>query len=229
MIFDIAEVEKKIGYSFKDKMLLRKCFTHASYAYEHSTDDNELLEFFGDTVIQFIVTEHLFNSSKGQEGALTKMRAGIVSKEPLQNAFYTLNLAENVLLGEGQQKSRNKTSKLYSSVYEALVAGIYLDGGMTAAKKFVKRTLLDKFDLKNQEEKCDCLYKSELQEYVQKHKLGSVGYELLSKSGPEHMPTFKIAVTLNGSVIATGEGKNKKTAQTQGAKNALKALTDKKV
>ncbi len=227
MIFDVADVEKKIGYSFKDKMLLRKCFTHSSYAYEHSTEDNEVLEFFGDTVIQFIVTEHLFNNSKAEEGKLTKIRAGIVSQEPLQKVFFSLDLANNVLLGEGQQKSKNKNAKLYSSVYEALVAGIYLDGGMEKAKKFVKRTLIDRLDKLTDKGECDCLYKGKLQEYVQKKKLGSIAYELLSKRGPEHLPIFKVAVTLNGSVIATGEGRNKKSAEIQGAKNALNAITNK--
>lgn len=228
MIFDINGVEEKIGYVFKDKMLLRKCFTHASYAYEHSTEDNEVLEFFGDTVIQFIVTEHLFKTSTEEEGKLTQMRAGIVSKDPLLKAFHSLGLGEFVLLGEGQQKNKNKNAKLFSSVYEALVAGIYLDGGLAEAKKFVQKTLVDKIKVKSAEEqKCDCLYKGELQEFVQKGKLGSIAYELLSKSGPEHLPVFKVAVTLNGSVIATAEGRNKKQAQTQAAKLALELLTHK--
>ena len=87
MIFDIAEIEEKIGYVFKDKMLLRKCFTHASYAHEHGTEDNELLEFFGDAIIEFVITEFLYNNSAGDEGKLTVKRANLVSREPLLAAI----------------------------------------------------------------------------------------------------------------------------------------------
>ena len=147
-IFNVVECEEKIGYSFKDKMLLRKCFTHASYANEHREENNELLEFYGDAILGFVVTEYLFNNAKGDEGKLTKKRADIVSKEPLLEAVRLLDIGQFLLLGRGQEKNHTQDEKLYSSIYEALVAGIYIDGGMTAVKKFIKATLIRNYENK---------------------------------------------------------------------------------
>ncbi len=223
MIFDI-DCESRIGYTFKDKMLLRQCFTHASYGCEHGEKDNELLEFFGDAIIEFIVTEHLFKHSSGDEGKLTKKRASLVSKEPLLRAVRKLGLSEFVLLGRGQEKSKRKDEKLFSSVYEALVAGIYIDGGLAPAKRFIKNTLILEFEehenaLKSKKERNDS--KNAYQEYVQKNKLGSVGYETLSKIGPEHSPEFRVAALLNGTRVAEGKGQSKKSAEAAAAAQAL--------
>jgi len=228
-IFDIDECEKRIGYRFKDKMLLRRCFTHASYAYENGGEDNELLEFFGDAIIQFVVTEHLYKNAFGDEGKLTKKRSEVVSKEPLLKAVEKLNLIDFVLLGKGQQKTRRTTDKLFSSIYEAVVAGIYLDGGLTTAKKFIKNTIIADFELSKERRKqnskgIETSSKNEFQEYVQKHKLGSIGYDLLWKKGPEHMPEFRVACTLNGMKIAEGSARTKKIAEAVAADSALKKL-----
>ena len=139
-IFDIAGAEGKLGYSFKDKMLLRKCFTHSSYANEHGGEDNELLEFFGDSVIQFVVTEHLFNNAYGDEGKLTEKRKSIVSKDPLIKAVKKLGIMEFMMLGKGLYNRVGEDDKLISSLYEAVCAGIYLDGGIREVKKFIKKT-----------------------------------------------------------------------------------------
>ena len=226
MIFDIDDIENKIGYSFKDKMLLRKCFTHSSYANEHGQEDNELLEFFGDAVIEFIVTEHLYKSCAGDEGKLTVKRSEVVSKVPLLSAVKDLGLEEHVLLGKGQEKSSRTDEKLFSSVYEALVAGIYVDGGMAAAKKFVTETIIKDFDKRERSRKKDVggENKNAFQEYVQKRKLGSVGYETLSKKGPDHLPEFRVGATLNGAVIAEGKGATKRQAEANAACLALKRL-----
>jgi len=229
LIFDIDGCEEKIGYRFKDKMLLRKCFTHASYANEHGESDNELLEFFGDSIMEFVVTEHLYKNAYGDEGKLTAKRAEIVSKDPLLRVVKKMGLHNYVLLGNGQEKSKNQDEKLYSSIYEALVAGIYLDGGMTAVKKFIKETIISDFESreeikKNKSNKIIGDAKTKLQEYVQKNKLGSVGYEMLWKKGPDHMPEFRAAALLNGSRIAEGEGQNKKAAEAAAAEIALKRI-----
>ena len=226
-IFDIAECESIIGYSFKDKMLLRQCFTHASYAYEHGGENNELLEFFGDAIIQFIVTEHLYKNARGDEGVLTKKRAGVVSKEPLQKAVEKLGLDNFILLGKGLEKAKKQDSKFYSSVYEALVAGIYLDGGLTNVKKFINKTIIADFEelrKKTAVKKTNADSKNLFQEYVQKNKLGSIAYELLWKKGPEHKPEFRVATTLNGTRIAEASAGSKKLAQALAAEIALKKL-----
>ena len=226
MIFDIDGIENRIGYSFKDKMLLRKCFTHSSYANEHGEEDNEVLEFFGDAIIEFIVTEYLYNNSAGDEGKLTVKRAGVVSREPLLKAVNDLGLSSFLLLGRGQKNSAHLDEKLFSSVYEALVAGIYIDGGMAAAKKFVKDTIIKDFDFKERalRREMSCESKNEFQEYVQKNKLGSVSYETLAKTGPDHKPEFRVAAMLNGAPLAEGKGSTKRLAEASAAKIALERL-----
>ena len=231
MIFDIGECEERIGYSFKNKMLLRQCFTHSSYAYEHGEDDNELLEFFGDSILEFVITEYLYKNAKGEEGELTKERADIVSKKPLLSLVLKLGLDKFVLLGKGLENNNRLEEKLYSSIYEAVVAGIYLDGGLTPTKNFIKNTLIKEYELnkkaKEQKAKKQVVsdYKSKLQEYIQKKKLGSIAYELLWKKGPDHKPTFRVAVTLNGARISEGEGASKKIAEMQAAGSALKKIS----
>ena len=122
--FDIDGVESKIGYEFKDKLLLRKAFTHASYAHEHNQQDNELLEFFGDAILQFVVTEYLYGNQKGDEGKFTQMRAQMVAKHPLIEAVVKLGVCDYILMGNGQKKNARDDDKLFSSIYEALVAAL---------------------------------------------------------------------------------------------------------
>lgn len=228
MIFDIYGCESKIGYSFTDKMLLRQCFTHSSYAHEHGEQDNELLEFFGDSILEFVVTEYLFKNARGDEGRLTRERAEIVSKKPLLDCVIKLGLNEFVLLGRGLENSNHVDEKLFSSVYEALVAGIYLDGGIVPVKRFIKNTLLNEYELREERErkqkKVSCDAKNQFQEYVQKNKLGSISYQTLWKKGPDHSPEFRVAALLNGARIAEGQGASKKLAEANAAETALKKI-----
>lgn len=225
MIFELSKIEKIMGYTFKDKDLLRQCFTHASYAHEHGEKDNEILEFFGDAIIQFIVTEYLVNHCKGDEGDFTKYRSLIVSKEPLLNSVKELNLGEYMLLSEGQKKTAKESDKMYSSLYEALCAGIYIDSGLDKVKKFVCRTIISDFEeLSNKIDKKTTKKnesKTKLQEYIQKHKIGSILYQTLSKSGPDHNPEFRVALILNGAKISEGKGRSKKLAESEAAEKAL--------
>ena len=227
MIFDIDGVESKIGYSFKDKLLLRQCFTHASYANEHGVSDNELLEFFGDSVIEFVITEYLFKNAKGDEGKLTQRRSEIVSKAPLLKSVLALGLNEYVLLGRGLEKNANLDEKLFSSIYESVVAGIYIDGGLEKARKFIKNTIIADYEEKQKSKnkiKQNCDAKNDFQEYVQKHKLGSISYETLWKKGPDHSPEFRVAALLNGARLAEGTGQSKKLAEAKAAESALKKI-----
>ncbi len=227
-VFDVNGCEQKIGYVFKDKMLLRQCFTHSSYANEHNEKNNELLEFFGDSVIQFIVTEYLCVKHKASEGKLTAERAKIVSRTPLLNSVYKLGLNEFILLGKGQGKNFTKEEKLFSSVYEALVAGIYIDGGMAQAKRFIKRTIIFDYEaqLKAQLKAQTKDAKSSLQEYVQGKRLGKIEYVTLSQKGPDHCPKFVVALMLNGKEISRAEGKSKKVASSLAAQKSLKILVE---
>ncbi len=232
MIFEVDECQKKIGYAFKDLALLRQCFTHASYARENNCDDNELLEFFGDSVIEFVVTEYLYKNCYGDEGKLTEYRKDLVSKKPLHEAMERMGLIPLVLLGRGLKIMATHEEKLYSSVYEALVAGIYIDGGLKFAKKFVTDTLIAEYEkqtaIKKSKKQKGKNAKSQLQEYVQKLKLGSISYASLSRKGPDHLPEFREAVELNGDRLAEGKGKSKQAAQTEAAEKALQKLKDRR-
>lgn len=227
-IFDVNGCEEKIGYVFKDKMLLRQCFTHSSYANEHKEENNELLEFFGDSVIQFVVTEYLCVKHKASEGKLTAERAKIVSKTPLLNSVYKLGLNEFILLGRGQGKNFKKDEKLFSSVYEALVAGIYIDGGLAQAKRFIKKTIISDYEaqLKALSKAQVKDAKSSLQEYVQGKRLGKIEYVTLSQVGPDHCPKFVVALLIGGKEIARAEGKSKKSASTLAAQKSIKILLE---
>ncbi len=227
MIFDVSGIESKIGYSFKDKMLLRKCFTHSSYANEHGGEDNELLEFFGDAIIQFLVTEFLFNNAYGDEGKLTEKRKNIVSKEPLIKAVNRLEIMPFMLLGRGLENRVGGDDKLISSLYEAVCAGIYLDGGMKPVKKFIKNTIIADFEKERKErekQKVKEDSKSAFQEYVQRKKLGTITYQTLTWSGPAHKPEFRVAALLNGARLSEGKGSSKKEAEKVAAKKALQLL-----
>ena len=230
MIFDCNECENRIGYVFNDKMLLRQCFTHSSYANEHKTNDNELLEFFGDAIIEFVITEHLFFTTFGNEGKLTALRAETVSKEPLLKAVKKLGIGELMLLGNGQGKTAKESDKLFSSLFEAVTAGIYIDGGMAEVKKFLSRTLIKEYEERKKEaekQQVSSGGKNAFQEYVQKRKMGSISYETLYKKGPDHMPEYRVAALLNGERLAEGDGKSKKAAGERAAEKALDKLKKK--
>lgn len=226
-IFDIDGAEKAIGYVFNDKMLLRQCFTHASFAHEHNQQHNEVLEFFGDAIMEFVVTEFLYKERYADEGKLTELRKNLVSKEPLLRIVKKMGLNEFLLLGRGACALK-EDEKLFSSVYEALVAGIYLDGGIEQAKNFIKNTLIADYVAREKAEKKvkkqDAGAKTLLQEYVQKNGMGSISYQTLSKSGPDHSPEFRVAVLLNNGRLAEGKGKSKKLAEADAAEKALDKL-----
>lgn len=229
--FDTKAVEKRIGYRFKDKNLLVKAFTHSSYAHENKIEDNELLEFFGDAIIEFIVTEFLFNGHCGNEGALTQKRADIVSRQPLMDSVEKLGLSQYIRLGEGQKKTIRKDDKLISSLYEALVCAIYLDGGISPAKKFVEKTVINDFLQRNKGKRTIItkgVSKSKLQEYVQKNKLGKIEYKLIRKEGPDHSARFVVALFLENEKLCEAIGSGIKTAEAYCAEKALDYLLNKK-
>lgn len=237
MIFDASAAEEKIGYEFKDKMLLRKCFTHSSYSHENKifAENNEVLEFFGDAILEFLVTEYLCKNELGDEGKLTELRKKFVSKEPLQKVITDNGLDSYMLLGHGEAMNFDRNEKVLSSLFEAIVAGIYYDGGLLAAKKFVYDKLITpltapekvvkvKIVKKKAAETKEKDAKSAFQELANKKKLGRVDYVLLSKKGPDHSPMFTVALSVNGKRIAKSTGNSKKQAEKNAAKVALEKI-----
>ena len=236
MIFVMYECEERLGYTFKDKTLLRTCFTHSSYSHEHGGKNNERLEFFGDSILGFIVTEYLFDKFPDDgEGQLTVYKQQIVSRKPLAEAIVRLGLNDYILYGEGERRnSPEHHEAACENLYEALVAGIYIDGGEDEAKKFIKRTLISYFkpgrvnyEETSAAEKKLTNFKGMLQEYVQKQKLGEIIYKETGKTGPQHNPVFSVSVYVNGKKLGSGQGKKKTEAEQAAASAAYLKLSGK--
>ena len=220
-------IEKKLNYTFRDKALLVNALTHSSYANEHrghSCESNERLEFLGDSVLGFVVADALYNREPElPEGRMTRVRAQLVCEDSLKRVALELGLGEHIRLGRGEEHTggRHRTSILADAV-EALIAAMYLDGGLEVAGSFIRRYILSALDTG------DWLVfgdgKTELQELVQRKSGQTLSYELVSESGPDHDKTFIMRVLLNGVELAAGEGRTKKEAEQAAARSALKEL-----
>lgn len=241
MIFYLSKIQGIIGYEFKNSELLRSCFTHASYANEHGhVEYNERLEFLGDSVLGLIVNENFYNrKDKLSEGDMTSLKQKYVSTTPLSQAIRRLGLEKYMLLGEGVG---NPTDKICEDLFEALVAGLYLDGGLEVARNFVQKNLIELMDKeikeegkkaknvkkKEEETKVTIDYKSELNEYCQKKLKCTPTYKQISKTGTDHNPLFIMAAVVKGNIIAQGEGSSKRVAEQEAAKKTLNKLKKKK-
>lgn len=212
----IAEIENIIGYTFRDKSLLEVAFTHSSYSNEHKVENNEKLEFLGDSVLNFVVAELLYLSALENEGAMTVSRASIVSREPLAAAIRKLGLLKYLKTGVGVTKNRNWSTKFRSNLFEAILGAIYLDGGMENAKRFVYNHLGREIA---QSAAIDS--KSRLQEYKQAHHNDLL---LEYHTVEDGKYDFFSQVYLGGELIGEGKGKKKKLAERAAAEAALKKL-----
>ena len=219
----MTELEKKIGYEFRDSGLLQLALTHSSYANERGTKkDNERLEFLGDSVLGFITAEYLFSTlSQRPEGELTKLRANAVCEKSLAQFAQEINLGDFVNLGKGEiMTGGRERPSILSDAFESVIAAIYLDGGMDEAKKFVLR-----FVSKSTTDTVQATdYKTMLQEVIQKNPDEHLTYALAAQSGPDHNKTFTVEVFLNSNCIGTGSGHSKKKAEQAAAKEALKLM-----
>lgn len=203
-----AAIERKIGYVFRDKALLQTCFTHSSYSNRFGGENNERLEYLGDAALGFLAAELLFERG-GSEGEMTKARIRMVSAKPLEEAVRRLGVAEYLLT------SGDAGGKAVSSLYEALVAGIYLDGGIEQARAFVARSLPSDLPEPN--------YKGDLQEFLQGAHLERAQYTVLSQTGEAHAPQFTVRAAAAGKE-AFGAGKSVREAEKAAAKELLAIL-----
>ena len=209
----VEELEEKIGYKFNDIHLLETALTHSSYANENGdghNKSNERLEFLGDSVLGFITAERFYiHYQKFPEGELTKLRAATVCEKSLSEFARQLGLGEYLLLGKGEICTGGKERpSILADAFEALIAAIYIDGGMDAAKGFVL-SYVDEAVKKHRGFKD---YKTVLQEIVQKNPGDLLSYEILSENGPPHNRTFICGVFINSNALAKGTGKTKKAA-----------------
>lgn len=221
---DINELQEKLGYSFNDESLLIRALSHSSYVNEnHSAgDSNERLEFLGDSVLGFITAENFYNNYKKlPEGELTKLRAATVCEKSLAGFAQQIDLGSYLLLGKGENLTggRNRPS-IQADAFEAIIAAIYLDGGMDSARPFVLK-YIDEAIRQHQSFKD---YKTMLQEVVQRNPGELVEYVLVGESGPDHDKRFAVEVHLNSNVIGKGIGKSKKRAEQEAAREALELM-----
>ncbi len=218
------EFEKIIGYTFKNKKLLERALTHTSYVNEckdKSRGHNERLEFLGDSVLSVVIAEELFlRFPKLPEGELTRIRASLVCEKMLYILAKEINLGSFLYMGKGEDATggRNRPSVL-SDAYEAVIAAVFLDGGMEEAKKYILSKMKQKIDEHGPERPVD--YKSELQEIVQQNPEERVTYVLTKESGPDHDKLFTMEVHLNSNCIGEGTASSKKQAEQLAAKQAL--------
>ena len=226
---DMTELSERLEYQFNNPELLAQAFRHASYVNEVGDcdlKDNETLEFLGDAVLDLAIGHILMELFKSaNEGELSKCRASVVSERGLFDLARELRLGDYLLLGRGEELSggREKPSILANTL-EALVGAIYLDGGFLRTREIIHKLFISTIE-RMEIETLRSDYKSLLQEYTQQKFKSRPDYLLLSETGPAHERTFRIAIYLNGELKAEGEGRSKKEAEQEAAKEALGWLT----
>lgn len=219
----MRNLEETIGYKFKDKNILEQALSHSSYANESKETrfSNERLEFLGDSVLSLIVSQYIFEHfRKLPEGELTKMRASLVCEKSLHQFAVQIDLGAHMLLGKGEENTGGRERiSILADAFEALIAAIFIDGGMNAVKDFIHSVVLSDDNLKKVQNTRD--YKTILQEIVQKNPEERVEYKLIKQSGPDHNKVFSVGVFLNSNIIGSGKGKSKKQAEQMAAKEAI--------
>jgi ribonuclease-3 len=217
-------LEERIGYKFRNSLLLAEALTHSSISLERKDYpfDNQRLEFLGDAVLQLVITEELFlRFPDFTEGQLTKIRTRLVSRTALKEHARQLRLGEHLMMGRGEEASggRDRASTLGDS-FEALVGGIYLDGGLRAAKQFILKVAAENLTTVAAEPE-EINPKGKLQELLQAVAPSSPVYELLDERGPEHLKHFRCRVVWEGLNLGEGAGHSKKEAEVAAASEAL--------
>jgi len=230
----LSQFEKKIGYEFKSKEILLQALTHSSYAYENHENtraDNEVLEFLGDSVLGLITADFLCASFPDlSEGELSKLKSAAASTSSLSYFAQKIKLNKQILLGKGEEKSGGRGKKtILAGAFEALIAAIYLDGGLKEAKKFIGSHLKSLFNKIDVEKFFINNYKSALQEYFQRENLPSPVYKTITAKGPDHKKIFLVEVFSEDKSLAKAKGHSKKSAEKKAAQKALKNLLGRKM
>ena len=222
---DYSKLELELGYTFKDKSLLETALTHTSFAYEKGVQSNEKLEFLGDSILEFLSSIYIYkNYSKLKEGEMTKVRAQVVCEASLYKIARAHNFSDFLNLGKSERMAGTdvKPAILADSV-EAVIAAMYLDGGLEPANSFITKNLKDEVEYasRNVGQKD---YKTVLQEILQKHGNVHIEYKIIKETGPDHNKKFVAEVIMNGEILEQGEGKSKKQAEMEAAKHAIENL-----
>jgi ribonuclease III len=230
--------EEQLGYKFSTKQLLDRALTHSSAVPELRASgveepvsallprDNERLEFLGDAVLELLTSEYLLASfPEWSEGQLSKSRARIVNASSLELAARRLRLGEHLRLGRGEEKTGGREKQtLLADAFEAVVAAVYIDGGLGAAREVLRRVLFEQALEERGERISESDRKSALQELLQGRGQAAAEYRVVGESGPDHQKVFQIEVWIDGEYMATGEGSTKKEAEQRAARSAMELL-----
>lgn len=225
----LSKLEAALGYTFRNRSLLENALRHSSYANENRKEklqSNERLEFLGDSILGFVVAEHLYRSYPNHpEGDLTRMRAELVCEGSLAAVAAQLDLGNHLRLGHGESLGGGRTrASINADAVESIIAAIYLDGGFAPAKALIERMILREIDVRVP---VNTDYKTMLQELVQKEKNQVLKYCLVEESGPDHDKEFRVIVLLNDRIIGEGIGRSKKRAEQAAAAQGLEKLQKK--
>ena len=220
-------LEEKLGYTFQDVSLLEHALTHSSYANESRgrCTSNERLEFLGDSVLGMVVADHLYRTYPDMpEGELTRTRAALVCEESLVEVARELDLGSYLRLGKGEEHGGGRgRPSIQADAVEAVLAAVYLDGGIGSARKLIHRFVLSR----SPQDSAPRDYKTALQELVQRTPGSNIEYNLVWETGPDHCRVFVMEVSIGGQVAGEGRGHSKKAAEQMAAKAAIERLEGK--
>ena len=230
---ELEPLERRMGYRFKDRGMLEHALTHRSRVHEDASGgvfDNESMEFLGDSVLGFVVAALLFREfPQHNEGQKSKLKASLVSSASLARLGERLDLGSFLILGRGEEKTGGRRKHaIIADCYEALIAAIYLDGGIEPAQKFIESQFADLVREARRSGAAASFtedWKSALQEYLQSHGRGLPAYRLAAEVGPDHRKSFVVEVVVEGEAVANAEGRSKKEAAQAAARAALEKLT----
>ncbi len=224
----LQKIQRETGYIFNDETILNQALIHRSYANEwkrSKVEDNERLEFLGDSVLGLVVSNFLFNEYRHlSEGELSKYRANLVCEESLSKIADSLELGDYLLLGKGEAANGGKKRpSILADALEAFIGGIYLDGGLTAAQRFIVLRFFNE-DTFEQEEVSKKDFKTTFQETIQKLGYGEIEYRITREWGPDHDKNFEVEINVGPRTFAKGSGKTKKEAEQQAAHNSIQKI-----
>jgi len=226
---NLEKLEEAIGYTFRNKELLKTALTHTSYANEHSCESNEKLEFLGDSILEFISSDYIYQKyAKLKEGEMTKVRATVVCEDALYRVAKRLNFSDFLYVGKSEiQNHGNSRPAVMADSVEAVIAAMYFDGGLSVTRDFIISILKDEIEAATHAVGMKD-YKTVLQEILQEHGDTKIEYVLTRTTGPDHNKTFYTEVHCNGRTLAQGVGKSKKTAEMLAAQKAIERIKRKK-
>ena len=218
-------LEKNIGYTFKNKALLKNALTHTSYAYENHIQSTEKLEFLGDSILEFLSSKYIYNNySKLKEGEMTKVRATVVCEDSLYKIADKHNFSDFLYVGKSERMHQgNRKIAIMADSVEAVIAAIYFDSGLEETEKFIIDNLKEEIEIATKNVGIKD-HKTVLQEKLQVNGNVNIKYEIINETGPDHDKTFTAEVKLDGKVLAVGKGKTKKQAEMDAAGKALETL-----